>query len=55
MRRTSHATHASTAAVARIARATNKLETTVVSIAGREITVAIFGQHGELQDLVSAV
>jgi adenylate cyclase len=46
---------ASTAAVARLARATNKLETTVVSIAGREITVAVFRRHDELQDLVSAV
>jgi adenylate cyclase len=46
---------ASTAAVARFARATNKLETTVVSIAGREITVAVFRRHAELQDLVSAV
>jgi adenylate cyclase len=46
---------ASAAAVARIARATNKAEAAVVSIAGREIAVAVFRQRGELQDLVSAV
>jgi adenylate cyclase len=46
---------ASTAAVARIALVTAGVETTVVSIAGREIAVAVFRQRGELQDLVSAV
>ena len=44
---------ASTAAVARIALPA--VGTTVVSIAGREILVAVFRQRGELQDLVSAV
>ncbi len=44
---------ASTAAVARIALPA--VATTVVSIAGREIPVAVFRQRGELQDLVSAV
>lgn len=46
---------ASTATVARVARATTKPETTVVSIAGREIAVAVFRQRDELQDLISAV
>jgi adenylate cyclase len=46
---------ASTAAIARIALATAGVETTVVSIAGRKISVAVFRQRGELQDLVSAV
>ncbi len=45
---------ASTAALARIALPTARLETTVVSIAGREIPVAIFRQRSELLQLVAA-
>jgi adenylate cyclase len=44
---------ASTAAIARIALPTAK--TAVVSIAGREIEVAVFRQRGELQQLLAAV
>jgi adenylate cyclase len=46
---------ASIAAVARIARPMAGPETTVVSIAGREIPVAVFRQRSELQNLVAAV
>jgi len=46
---------ASTAVLARIALPTVGLETTVVSIAGREIPVAVFRQRSELEQLVAVV
>ena len=46
---------ASTAALARIALPTAGLETAVVSIAGRDVPVAVFRQQSELQRLVAPV
>jgi adenylate cyclase len=46
---------ASIAALARVALPTVGLKTTVVSIAGREVPVAIFRQQSELQNLLAVL
>jgi len=45
---------ASTAAVARLARPMPVLETTIMTIAGREVPAAVFRQQSELQELLAA-